>query len=418
MAKNSNKYLLSFSSRFNTVFKGFLLFGVCIIGTVFIYYTTTIITELQQNEAETAETYTRIWQLVASDSVSGPVTSVLFDEIILKSNFPIVVTDTTGHPLFWKQLPGIPESTEDRNEIEKIRKKVVEMKERNGEKPIYVDSVVIYKLYYDDTPLIGRLRMIPVVEMALVIGFIVLALIGFQYIRRSEQRSIWVGMAKETAHQLGTPISSLLGWVNLLKTGEGSQSFPPQEIYRRIDNDLNRLETVANRFGRIGSVPKLELADVNDITKAVVDYMCERLPHGGAGVQIQFSPGDVPATYINRELYSWVVENLLKNGLEAVDAKTGVINVKTYRVNSGKYLAVEITDNGRGISRVDSRRVFRPGFTTKRRGWGLGLSLARRIIHEYHKGNIQLVKSEPGKGSVFVIHLPSAKAPAGQQGSA
>ncbi|MCP4566743.1 MAG: HAMP domain-containing histidine kinase [FCB group bacterium] len=418
MAKNSNKYLLSFFSRFNTVFKAFLLFGVCAIGTVFIYYTNGIITELQQNEAETAETYTRIWQLVASDSVSGPVTSVLFDEIILKSNFPIVVTDTTGHPLFWKQLPGIPESTEDLGDIEKIRKKVIDMKERNGEKPIYVDSVVIYKLYYDDTPLIGRLRMIPVVEMGLVVGFIFLALIGFQYIRRSEQRTIWVGMAKETAHQLGTPISSLLGWVNLLKTGEGSQSFPPQEIYRRIENDLTRLGTVANRFSCIGSVPKLELADINEVTGAVVEYMSERLPHGGAGVKIQFSPGDVSASYINRELYCWVVENLLKNGLEAVDAKTGIINVKTYRINSGKFIGVEVADNGRGISRVDSRRVFRPGFTTKRRGWGLGLSLARRIIHEYHKGSILLVRSEPGKGSVFAIHLPSAKAASKQQGSA
>lgn len=404
MAREENKYLLSASGRFTTIFTVFLLCGVCAIGAVFVYYTNDVITSIQQNEAKTAGTYTKIWQLVASDSVSGPVTSVLFDEVILKSNFPIVITDSLEHPLFWKALPNIPENVDRPDIRKKVEERLIGMKARKGFIPIYVDSVIICKLFYDDNALIDRLRLIPIVEMGMVLGFIILALVGFQHIRRSEQRSIWVGMAKETAHQLGTPISSLLGWVNLLRTGDATYS--PHEIYHRIDIDLARLETIANRFGKIGSLPKMEKADINILTKEVVEYYRERLPHSGQGVRIDFIPGEIPETSVNPELYRWVVENLLKNSLEAVDSKTGIITVHVRLSSSRKQVVVDVTDNGRGIPRGDARRIFRPGFTTKKRGWGLGLSLARRIITEYHKGNIFLAKSEPGKGATFVIHLP------------
>ena len=408
MAKNNNKYLLTLSGRFTTVFKAFLLIGVCAIGAVFVYYTSDVVSNIQDNQARIARTYTRIWQLVASDSVSGPVTSVLFDEIILKSDFPIVVTDAEEQPLFWKELGGISSSANDPKTLKEVTERVKGMKARKGEIPIYVDSVVIYKLFYDDIALVGKLRLIPVVELAMVIGFIILALIGFQYIRRSEQRSIWAGMAKETAHQLGTPISSLLGWVDLMRTGEYKQSYTEEELHRRIENDLARLGTIANRFGKIGSLPVLSDNDVNQLTAEVVDYYRERLPHAGKGVQIDFAPGDIPETKVDRELYSWVVENLIKNSLEAVDARTGRISVATRPASSGRAIIVEVTDNGRGVARSDSRRIFRPGYTTKKRGWGLGLSLARRIIQEYHKGTITLVKSDPGKETTFAIHLPTA----------
>jgi len=406
VAKNSGKYQLTLAGRFNTFFKVFLLFGVIVIGAVFVYYTADVIKDIQASQARMARTYTRIWQLVASDSVSGPVTSVLFDEVILKSDFPIVVTDTAEQPMFWKELDGIPSDDMSEETIAKVSERLQDMKYRKGAIPIYVDSVVIYKLFYDDTALVGKLRLIPIVEMAMVVGFIFLALVGFQHIRRSEQRTIWAGMAKETAHQLGTPISSLLGWINLLKTGEYEGNYSKEEMYRRIENDLARLETIANRFGKIGSIPVLKMEDINRLTEEVVDYYRERLPHKGAGVRMEFEPGDIPEVRVNPELYCWVVENLIKNSLEAVDSKSGRIGVKTIRANSGKYVVVEITDNGRGILRGDARRIFRPGYTTKKRGWGLGLSLARRIIQEYHKGSISLVKSEPDTGTTFAIHLP------------
>jgi len=397
---------LSISRHFNTIFRTFLLLGVCIIGVVFVYYTNNMITILQADQARTAQAYTRIWQLVTSENLNASVTSVLFDEVILKSNFPIVVADTSGQPLFWKRLPKLPDSSQDPKVIHEVAKRAQEMRSHNGEIPIYVDSVAIYKLYYDDTPLVAQLRLIPIVEMALVLGFIALALVGFQYIRQSEQRSIWIGMARETAHQLGTPISSLLGWVNLLKTGETNEKYTPEEIYVRIESDLSRLGKIANRFGMIGSVPKLEKTDVNKATTEVVNYFRERLPYRGTGVQIDFTAGEIPEILLNGELNDWVIEHLFKNSLEAVDPKTGKITVKTYLSSSGKRVVVEISDNGRGIPRRDARRIFRPGFTTKKRGWGLGLSLARRIIEDYHRGSIILAASEPGKGSTFVIHLP------------
>jgi signal transduction histidine kinase len=215
-------------------------------------------------------------------------------------------------------------------------------------------------------------------------------------------------MAKETAHQLGTPISSLLGWIDLLKTGEFEGRFTPKEMYRRIENDLSRLETIANRFGKIGSVPMMKKCDLNKLTGDVVEYFCERLPYGGKGVQIRFVPGEFSEVSVNPELYSWVVENLIKNALEAVDAKSGEIMVRTRRAASGNAIVVDVKDNGPGISRRDASRVFRPGYTTKKRGWGLGLSLARRIIREYHKGSISLAKSDPGQGTTFAIRLPLA----------
>lgn len=409
MSPSEKKYNLSLKSRFNTVFKVFLLAGVGLIGAVFIYYTSDVINDIQHNEAEIAQTYTRIWQLVASDSISGPVTSVLFDEIILKSNFPIVVTDSIGNPLFWKELRGVPEVSNDPRVFERVKVLAEKMKINKGEIPIYIDSVVIYRLYYGDTALIGKLKLIPIVEMALVLGFVILSLVGFQYIRRSEQRSIWVGMAKETAHQLGTPISSLLGWIDLLKSGGTDSKYSREEMYRRIGNDLSRLKTIANRFGRIGSVPKLEKVEINQLVAEVVEYFRERLPHGGAGVKITFVAGENSEANLSRELFTWVLENLFKNAMEAVDSKTGLIEVKTYLNSSGSSVAVEVSDNGRGIPRRDSRRIFRPGYTTKRRGWGLGLSLARRIIHEYHKGSISLSAKDPGQGATFIVLLPVAR---------
>jgi signal transduction histidine kinase len=396
-------------SRFSTYFKAFLLIGVGGIGALFVYQTNDVIQDIQKDQARMASTYTKIWQLVASDTTSGPVTSVLFDEIILKSNFPIVVTDSADRPLFWKELQGVDGTSKDPEAVAKVEKMLDGMRQRKGELPIYIDSLVIYKLYYDDPVLVHKLRLIPIIELAIVGSFILTALFGFQYIRRSEQRNIWVGMARETAHQLGTPISSLLGWLDLLREGKESNSFSRDEVYERIEGDLNRLQKVANRFGKIGSAPGLKRENINDIIGEVVDYFSTRLPHHGAGVKLEYFPGDTSEVLVDRELFSWVIENLLKNALEAVDSKTGVITVKTFRGASSKYVTVEVADNGRGIPSRDSRRIFKPGYTTKKRGWGLGLSLARRIVRDYHGGKIYLARSGEEAGSTFVITLPVGK---------
>ena len=241
-----------------------------------------------------------------------------------------------------------------------------------------------------------------------MVGFI-----GFRNIKRSEQRSIWVGMAKETAHQLGTPLSSLMGWVELLKLKFKRQDFDmPNETTRvhfddivgRMKSDLKRLDRVATRFGQIGSIPELELRNVNQPIAEVVSYFRLRLPDGGKGVEIIEQYGDIPDININMELIAWVVENLMKNSLEAVDPREGEIVINTECRNNK--VIISVIDNGKGISFKDQRRIFAPGFTTRNRGWGLGLTLAQRIVEEYHQGKIWLEKSEPSVKTEFKIELP------------
>jgi signal transduction histidine kinase len=239
------------------------------------------------------------------------------------------------------------------------------------------------------------------------------AYIGFRNIKRSEQRSIWVGMAKETAHQLGTPLSSLMGWVELLKLKYNKDDFalPDQnitvgfdEIVERMQSDLRRLDRIATRFGQIGSIPELEKCNLNRILAEVVAYYSLRLPGGGKGVEIIEHYGELPDISINQELMGWVVENLFKNSLEAVDPRKGKILISTSCVD--KKVCISISDNGRGIAPAIQKRIFAPGFSTRKRGWGLGLTLAKRIVEEYHLGRIWLVGSEPNVKTEFMIELP------------
>jgi signal transduction histidine kinase len=220
-------------------------------------------------------------------------------------------------------------------------------------------------------------------------------------------------MAKETAHQLGTPLSSLLGWVELLrlKYDEGQIQLSPgfrngdfMEMTDKMLGDLNRLDRIATRFGQIGSTPELSEHNVNDIVKEVVDYLRMRLPSGGVAIKANF--GVLPDINVNPELLRWVIENLVKNSMEAADSQTGLITVTTSFNAQLRKVLIAVEDNGRGIPFSEQKKIFSPGFTTKKRGWGLGLTLARRIVEEYHGGRINLKSSEPGVKTVFSVELP------------
>jgi hypothetical protein len=243
-----------------------------------------------------------------------------------------------------------------------------------------------------------------------------IAYISFRYIKRAEQRYIWVGMAKETAHQMGTPLSSLMGWLEHLSSktreasyqGEGTVDGGISEVIGAMKDDVERLKSVANRFGQIGSEPAKKVQPVEDIVKEVVSYFQARLPHGGKGVTIEAIYDPVEPIPVNAELVAWVLENLIKNSLQAVDPKTGRITVIThpYTGRDGG-VAIAVEDNGSGISPREQKRIFHPGFTTKKRGWGLGLTLARRIIMEYHDGDIYLEVSVPHEVTRLVMRLPT-----------
>jgi signal transduction histidine kinase len=428
MPKRNEKYLGGYA-EYPLFFKGFLVFGIIVIAFIFIYYTQNVIGKIKQDSKRVLTAYARLWQMAASESPGGPEIDVIFEEIIQKSDFPIVVTDAKGEPQAWREVKVAWDDTAYASR-QKLKKIVEGMDKHKEPIPIYFgeEKKIINYLHYGDSRLITKLKLMPLVEVGILFLFILVGFITFRNIKRSEQRSIWVGMAKETAHQLGTPLSSLLGWLELLKTKCESTPFVPKSLGARADEsetgnleetkfeldemikgmqaDIKRLQKIATRFGQIGSTPELKSTDLNKIVSETLTYFKQRLPYAGSGVAIKENLENLIPIRVNAELLSWVIENLLKNSLEAVDSKQGVIEVFTKLDQDKKNIIIEIWDNGRGISSRDQKKIFKPGYTTKKRGWGLGLSLAKRIVEEYHLGKIFLKESIPNQKTTFLIVIP------------
>ncbi|MEM1270228.1 MAG: HAMP domain-containing sensor histidine kinase [Bacteroidota bacterium] len=255
-------------------------------------------------------------------------------------------------------------------------------------------------VYYGESALVRQLRMFPYVQLFFVSLFIIVGYLGFSYVRRNEQSNLWVGMAKEAAHQLGTPLTSMMGWSALLKEEESPMS---QRVGDELEKDIARLQRVANRFSKIGSTPELEHADVGLAVAGVADYIRRRIPNLAGDVTLDVEADEGVIAPLNEELFEWVVENLLKNALDAVSSEHGRLQVRV-QDDAGR-VHIDVEDNGKGIDKSTARYIFRPGYSTKKRGWGLGLSLAKRIVEDYHGGSLTLLSSKPGEGSVFRITL-------------
>ncbi|MBO5627167.1 MAG: HAMP domain-containing histidine kinase [Prevotella sp.] len=249
---------------------------------------------------------------------------------------------------------------------------------------------------YDESVMIKRLNVYPIVQLGVVMIFVVVAIFALLTSKRAEQNKVWVGLSKETAHQLGTPISSLMAWTEILK-----ETYPDDELIPEMDKDVKRLQLIAERFSKIGSLPEPVPSSLIDVMNHVIDYMDRRTSHK-VKMERVFPPQDI-IVKINASLFEWVVENLCKN---AVDAMEGSGRITLFMQDEGDKVAIEVSDTGKGIRKKDVGNVFKPGFTTKKRGWGLGLSLAKRIVEEYHKGHIYVKSSEVGKGTTFRIELP------------
>ena len=276
--------------------------------------------------------------------------------------------------------------------------------------PIRLDlgnGLDVQLIHYGESDTVRSLRWFPFWQFLFVGLFILVGYLGFSYVRRSEQSSLWVGMAKEAAHQLGTPISSMMGWIELIRTGDAAMS---DEVADELDKDVNRLHRVADRFQKIGSVPALEAQPLVEAVEATADYMRRRMPSAARNVRLDVDVSPDLVVRLNRELFEWVVENLLKNALDALEGEAGTITVKGYftPTRTGS-VTLDISDTGKGIERSAARHIFRPGFSTKKRGWGLGLSLAKRIIEDYHGGTLTLADSRPGQGTTFRIVLDEAE---------
>ena len=253
---------------------------------------------------------------------------------------------------------------------------------------------------YDDSLMLKRLALYPYVQLGVVMLFVVVAIFALLTSKRAEQNKVWVGLSKETAHQLGTPISSLMAWTTILK-----ETYPDDDLLPEMDKDVKRLQLIADRFSKIGSLPEAVPVSLSEVLDHVIDYMDHRT---SKTIQLKkVFPADDIIIRLNASLFEWVIENLCKNAVDAMGGESGTITLRVETV--GERVIVEVSDTGKGIKKKDMRNVFRPGFTTKSRGWGLGLSLAKRIVEEYHNGKIFVKSSELGKGTTFRIELKASK---------
>ncbi len=383
-----------------------LIFAIFIaIGT--LYYTQTLVEKLQLKEKQIVELYAKGIEYLAKSTESDADLTFLFENIIIPIDFPLIITDAENNinPVEKGTFRNIEiDTTLSQAQLKNfLTQKITEMDEQH--EPIlvtYADSIVLQKIHYGDSKLITQLKYYPYIQILIAGLFILLGYLGFSSIKRSEQSNIWVGMAKETAHQFGTPISSLLGWIEMLKMHYHDKD-RVLDIADEISDDVAKLHKITNRFSKIGAVPELKSYSVYNELNKVVEYFERRLPQLGKSVEISIS-GDKNATaQLNADLFEWVIENLIKNALDAIEHKQGKIDIKIKELR--KQIDIEITDNGKGIDLKRRKDIFRPGYSTKRRGWGLGLSLSKRIIEVYHKGKIFVKSSVIGEGTTFKIIL-------------
>lgn len=376
-----------------------------IIAAGTLIYTQSIVRDLIAREKRTAHLYAESLQYLASDESTSQDYSFIFDDVLSSIDFPMILTNSHNEP-------HIPYSQSIRNiqldtnwtlqhQREYLMKLIKKMDEENPPIKVTLGKVVLNYVHYGESSMVTQLRFVPYVEFGIAGLFLLIAYIAFSYIKRSEQSNIWVGMSRETAHQLGTPLSSLMGWMELLKSDIDNDR--KAEIISDIEQDLGRLNKVTMRFSKIGSLPELRNTRVSSVIENVFSYFSKRIPQTGKKVELTIAGDTSLCARLNAELFGWVLENLIKNALDAMEDKEGKITVNISRED--KFVAIDVTDTGKGIDMKFRRDIFRPGYSSKKRGWGLGLSLSRRIVETYHEGQIYLRDSKSGKGSTFRIKL-------------
>lgn len=381
-------------------FKSFLfVIAIAIIGFL-LFYTQQLVHTLRGEARQIMEFYAQFYARAADDA-TGDELNFIFEEIIKRTDFPIIQSDANGEPVGWKGTQYDPNDTSP-NTIENVRKLMHAMKNEIEPIPIKYGEIVLGYLYYGDSNSIRQLQWLPYIEIFIVSLFILVGFFGFNSIRRSEQQFIWVGMAKETAHQLGTPISSLMGWTEVLKTKKVDGE--KEKILTDMQLDIQRLDKVAQRFSKIGSKADLREQDIDAMVQSVLDYFERRLPQMGKKVRLTYKNALQKKIRFNPELMEWVFENLIKNALDAIDKPEGEIKIYVGAVENKKYHAIiDIVDSGKGMDAQTKKNLFKPGFSTKKRGWGLGLSLARRIVEENHRGKLIVKETQVGKGTTMRV---------------
>ena len=386
------------SFRYSTNIKvGLLLIGF-LLFTGFLFYSKWIVESLREDNRNIVQMYSEIIA-EAVKSETDENLNFIFDKIITQIQFPIIQSDALGNPQSWKNIPS------DWMDSSVIKQSQDFMDQQNTpielffSDPVTGEKQVLGYLHFGDSHLIRQLLWLPYLEIGVIGFFICLGIIGFTYIRKTENNNIWTGMAKETAHQLGTPVSALIGWTQRLK----SHPDEIRDIIPEIEADVNRLEQVGNRFGKIGSSPKLNYVKVLELIKGVINYLNRRLPSNKLKIEIEHKISPEIKVKANETLLSWAIENVIKNGLDSLRANAGTVYVKISSEKKGIHILIK--DEGKGILKRNWKKVFQPGFTTKKHGWGFGLSLSYRIIKELHHGTIRILESSPDTGTTVEIHI-------------
>ena len=346
----------------------------------------------------------------AESQPGGEGLDFVFSQIIQPRRFsvPAIITDSALTYVAFSRNVDVDSSRGPEDVQARLLVLAAEMDETND--PIRFEFAPgnVQHVHYGESELARTIRAFPLVQLLVVALFILVGYWGFSYLRRSEQSLLWVGMAKEAAHQLGTPLSSMIGWIELLRLGDTA---PAEQIADELEADVERLRRVADRFEKIGSRPTLEPILLAPVLEDVATYMRRRIPRSGPSVTLTVDADPDLAALLNPDLFEWVVENLLKNALDAMETG-GTITIRAQREVApragGERAVIEVEDTGKGMDRATARHVFRPGFSTKRRGWGLGLSLSRRIVEEYHGGKLEVATSRPGEGTTFRIALSAS----------
>ncbi len=369
---------------------GFILASLLIISLI-LWNTYIFFNQLKENERAKME----IWAAAYRDFIQNNPLDAPVGEVI-----PIIIQGNTTTPmiLYTYKEKVYTEKNIDSSEVNTLekKKKLVE-KFKSEYQPIDIRSgdELFSTIYYGNSPLITKLKYYPAALILIIFLFILAVYLFYKTSKSAEQNRLWAGMAKETAHQIGTPLSSLVGWTEILKS-ENVNS----EYIAEMEKDISRLEKITDRFSKIGSVPKLERCDLVAETKATFHYLQKRT---SKLIDFQLDIPEKPVyVQMNPQLFSWTIENLVKNGIDAMKGK-GKITISIEQ--NSKYALVHIGDTGKGLTKSEFRRIFTPGYTTKKRGWGLGLSLAKRIIEEYHNGKIRVLKSAPNQGTTMEIAL-------------
>ncbi len=362
------------------------------IGVFSLSYTNQLVEKMKGEERKRMLLWAEATRYLANSEDLGQNINFYLNVITNNTTIPVILTDGNDSIIAVLNL-----STKKVESSDYQKKRLQKMK--NGHNPIIINFLDGEKniLYYEDSTILKQLAVYPYVQLTFIAFFIAISYLAFSASRKAEQNQVWVGMSKETAHQLGTPISSLLAWLEILE-----QTDENQQYIGEMQKDITRLQMIAERFSKIGSLPDLQLTDLQSTLDSAISYMKIRTSKN-ITFKIHYNTEGEVILPLNKSLFHWVIENIVKNAVDAMEGK-GIITI--YMVQNTKEAAIEISDTGRGIPKGKQKSIFNPGYTSKERGWGLGLSLAKRIIENYHQGKIFVQNSELDKGTTFKIILP------------